>query len=147
MRDEELRRQSIAVVQAHIAAINSWDIAAMEALLAEDTVMEMPFAPDGFDRRIEGREKVLAWVRVVASIIASENLHELVLDTLQSDPGQVVGTYRSDMQINGNTYRNQYIARWTVREGKLSYFGEYFDPVRLIVATGGRVEPGRFETG
>ena len=54
----------------------------------------------------------------------------------------VVGTSRSDMRVNGNPYWTEYLARWTVRNGAITYFGEYFDPARLVVALGGRVVTG-----
>jgi ketosteroid isomerase-like protein len=142
MKDEELRVDSLRLVREYIDAINSWDLARMRALLAEDAVMEMPYAPEGFERRIEGRERILPFVELVSRLIPAENLHDLELDTLHSNPGEVVCTYKSDMRINSNPYRNEYIARWTVRDGKISYFGEYFDPIRLVVALGGSVEAG-----
>jgi ketosteroid isomerase-like protein len=37
-------------------------------------------------------------------------------------------------------YRNRYICRFTVRDGRITRFQEYFDPVPLIVTFGGTVE-------
>jgi uncharacterized protein len=37
-------------------------------------------------------------------------------------------------------YRNKYICRFTVRDGRITKFQEYFDPVPLIMSFGGKVE-------
>ena len=137
MSDDKLREESLRLVREHIDAINAWDLPKMRTLFSEDAVMEMPYAPEGFDRCIRGRGTIMAFVEKCAAMIPAENLHDLRLDTLHSDPGEVVGTYRSDMRINSNPYRNEYIARWTVRNGGITCFSEYFDPVRLVVALGG----------
>ena len=142
MSDDTRREESMRLVREHVEAINTWDLAKMRVLFAEDMVMEMPYAPEGFERCIRGRTAILAFVEQCAAMIPAENLHDLRLDTLHADPGEVVGTYRSDMRLNSNAYRNEYIARRTVRDGRICYFGEYFDPIRLVVALGGRVVTG-----
>ena len=36
-------------------------------------------------------------------------------------------------------YRNVYVSRFTVRDGKITRFAEHYDPIRLVVALGGTV--------
>jgi uncharacterized protein len=148
MSDDDLRRKNMAIVQEYLDAINIWDFDKKRELLAEDAVFEMPFAPPGFDARLEGRDNILDFVRTVPSIIDAENLHDFHLDTLHSDPGEVVATYKSDMVIKPTNlpYKNRYITRWTVRDGKIKYFAEYYDPIPLVVALGGNVEPAAIES-
>jgi hypothetical protein len=45
------------------------------------------------------------------------------------------------MRHTGLAYRNEYIARFTVRDGKISRFAEYLDPIRYVIAIGGKVDP------
>jgi uncharacterized protein len=147
MSDDELRRRNLAVVQEYLDAINVWDFEKKQELLAEDAVFEMPFAPPGFEARIEGRDEIIAFVKTVPSIIDAENLHEFRLETLHSDPGEVVATYKSDMVIKPTNlpYKNRYITRWTVRDGKIKYFAEYYDPIALVIALGGTVQAPSLE--
>ncbi len=72
-----------------------------------------------------------------------ENLHALRLDTLASDPGEVVAHYKSDTRTKMThlPYRNDYIGRFTVRGGRIASFAEYLDPIRYVIAIGGRVDP------
>jgi ketosteroid isomerase-like protein len=141
MTDSELRQANLAVVRRYIDAINAWDFETKRALLAEDAVFEMPFAPEGFERRFVGRDDIIAFVQTIPAIIDAENLHDVRLETYNSDPGEIIAEYRSDMLIkpNGAEYRNEYVSRFTVRDGRISRFAEYYDPIRLVIALGGTV--------
>jgi ketosteroid isomerase-like protein len=141
MTDSELRQANLAVVRRYIDAINAWDFETKRALLAEDAVFEMPFAPEGFERRFVGRDDIIAFVQTIPAIIDAENLHDVRLETYNSDPGEIIAEYRSDMVIkpDGAEYRNEYVSRFTVRDGRISRFAEYYDPIRLVIALGGTV--------
>jgi ketosteroid isomerase-like protein len=144
MTDSELRQANLAVVRRYIDAINAWDFETKRALLAEDAVFEMPFAPEGFERRFVGRDDIIAFVQTIPAIIDAENLHDVRLETYNSDPGEIIAEYRSDMVIkpHGAEYRNEYVSRFTVRDGRIARFAEYFDPIRLVIALGGSVVTG-----
>ena len=43
-------------------------------------------------------------------------------------------------------YKNDDIAWWSVLDGRVTYFGEYDDPIRLVEALGGSVQPARPRT-
>jgi uncharacterized protein len=141
MSDTQLRERNKAIVRRYIDAINAWDFDAKRDLLAEDAIFEMPYAPEGFERRIEGRDNIIAFVETVPSIIDAENLHDVRLETYHSDAGEIVAEYRSDMVIKPTNaeYRNEYVSRFTVRDGRITRFAEYYDPIRLVVALGGSV--------
>jgi uncharacterized protein len=145
--DDELRQTNMAIVQEYIDAINVWDFDKKRQLLADDALFEMPYSPPGFDRQIRGKESILAFVQTVPDLIDAENLHDVEMHTFHDDPGEIVCTYKSDMEIKPKMtpYKNDYIARWTVRDGKITYFAEYYDPIRLVEALGGSVQPATLE--
>jgi ketosteroid isomerase-like protein len=147
MNDTDLRASNLAVVRRYIDAINAWDFDTKRALLAEDAVFEMPYAPEGFERRIVGRDNIIAFVETIPTIIDAENLHDVKLETYNADPGEIVAEYRSDMVIkpHGAEYRNEYVSRFTVRDGQITRFAEYYDPIRLVVALGGSVQSAPLE--
>jgi uncharacterized protein len=144
MNYTQLRGRNLAIVGRYIDAINRWDFDAKRELLAVDAVFEMPFAPSGFERKIVGRDNIIAFVQTVPSIIDAENLHDVRIETYSSDPGEIVAEYKSDMVIKptGAPYRNEYVSRFTVRDGKIKRFAEYYDPIRLVIALGGSVDSG-----
>jgi uncharacterized protein len=147
MSDAQLRERNMAVVRRYIDAINCWDFDTQRELLAENAVFEMPYAPAGFERKITGRDEILAFLVTVPSLVDAENLHDVRLETYHSDPGEIVAEYRSDMVIKPTKaeYRNEYVGRFTVRDGRITRFAEYYDPVRLILALGGSVQTGEIE--
>ena len=147
MNDTDLRASNLAVVRRYIDAINAWDFDTKRALLAEDAVFEMPYAPEGFERRIVGRDNIIAFVETIPAMVDAENLHDVQLETYNSDPGEIVAEYKSDMVIkpHGVEYRNEYVSRFTVRDGQIARFAEYYDPIRLVVALGGSVQGAPLE--
>jgi len=142
--DRLLRAANVDLARRFIDAINdSWNIGALRELIAEDFVFEVPFAPEWFPVRCEGREAALAFLDGVRKIMEPENLHALTLDTYATDPGELIAQYRSDTRILETRfpYRNEYVARFTVRDGRIKRFVEYLDPIRYVLAIGGRVDP------
>ena len=130
------------LVRDYIAGINAWDFDAMREILAQDFVFEQMYAPPGMQGYLEGREALLEFQKTFVDTIKTENLHDLHLETLHSDPGEVLATYKSDMEFADPSieYRNTYICHFTVRDGRITRFQEYFDPVPLIVSFGGKVD-------
>ena len=148
MDDDKLRQANMDLVRRYIDAINAWDFDAKRTMLDPDMVFEMPYAPEGFERRIAGRDSIIAFVETIPAIIDAENLHDLRVETFHSDPGEIVAEYRSDMVIKPTNapYRNEYVSRFTVRDGQITRFAEHYDPLRLVVALGGSIRRGAIET-
>ncbi|MEO9330649.1 nuclear transport factor 2 family protein [Gordonia aurantiaca] len=137
---DEIRRKNIELVRAYTDALNTWDIDKMAELSTDDVVFELPFRPPAFERETVGKA---AYMEVLAQardhmIDGSENLHDLELDTLAGNPNIVVATYKSAMKLrSGVDYHNEYISRFTVRDGKIARFTEYYDSIILFRALGG----------
>jgi uncharacterized protein len=88
---EHVRTSNSDVVRRFIEAINdSWNIDVMREIVTEDFVFTIPFAPDWFRVRCEGRDEALAFLDHVRELMDPENLHDLRIDSYASDPGQVV---------------------------------------------------------
>jgi ketosteroid isomerase-like protein len=144
MADRLLRQSNVALVDRFIAAINAdWDIAAIADLVSDDFQFVIPFAPVWFPVRYDGKAAALEFLDSVREIMEPENLHDLSIDTLAGDPNEVVAAYQSDtrMKATGLPYRNSYVGRFTIRDGKISRFAEHLDPIRYVIAIGGRVDP------
>ena len=93
---EHLRAINSDVVRRFIEAINdSWNFDVMREIVTEDFVFTIPFPPDWFRVRYEGREEALAFLDHVRELMDPENLHDFRIDTYASDPGEVVAHYRS----------------------------------------------------
>lgn len=142
-----LRVQNMVIVREYLDAINANDFVKERALLDKDALFEFPYAPSPINRVLRGAEAIFSFVEQTPEITGPENLHDIWMDTLAGDPGEIVCTYKSDMEIKptGKPYRNRYITRWSVRDGKIVYFAEFYDGIALVEALGGNVDPARLD--
>jgi uncharacterized protein len=140
--DASLRKANMDIALRYLEAINGWDFDVKRELLDPGVVFEMRFAPAGFPRRIAGVDELMEFLAPLPESIITEGLYDIQIETLHSDPGEVIAFYKSDMQmVQPVDYRNEYVTRLTVRDGKITRFCEYFDPIPLVVAFGGSVTP------
>lgn len=136
----DVRQRNIDLVRAYTDALNAWDIETMGSLSTDDVVFELPFRPPTFERETVGKAAYMEVLEQARDhmIEGSENLHDLELDTLASDPDTVIATYKSDMTLrSGVEYANEYISRFRIRDGKIARFTEYYDSIILFRALGG----------
>lgn len=143
--DLELREESVRLARSYLDRLNVWDFDGLSALVAEDFVLEMKYVAPGMPSRWEGRGTVIDLYRGMSVAILSPNLHDFWMDTLYSDPGEVVAQYRSEMRMADPnlSYGNEYISRFTIKDGKIIRFVDGFDSVRLVLGFGGTVEAPR----
>lgn len=138
----ELRESNIRLVRRYLDALNNWDLETMREMTTEDVVFEVPFRMEGFERYTHGRDRYIELLRQASTVMidGSENLHDIFVDTLGSNPNELYAEYKSDMKLrSGAPYRNEYVARFAVREGRISRFAEYLNPIVLFTAMGGRI--------
>jgi uncharacterized protein len=134
------------VVRRYLDAVGALDLDALAGTFAGDVVMDLPYAPPGFPRRVEGKDDVVGFFSGMPDMITPLRFHDYRLDALADDPGSVVAQYASDARIlaTDRPYRNTYVSRFQVRGGEIVWFAEYFDPITLVEALGGTVTmPGQ----
>ena len=131
---------SLTVVERYFEIMNALEIDALDDLFADDVVVRLPFAPDPVPKRTEGKQAVLELYAGFPSLVSPLGFHDIVVRPL-ADDGEYVAEYRSDctMLPTGAPYRNHYVAFFTVREGKLAEFAEFFDPLVFVQALGATV--------
>jgi ketosteroid isomerase-like protein len=132
------------VVERYFEIMNRLDIEALGDLFADDVVFRLPFAPEPVPRRTEGKAAVLEVYAGFPSLVSPLGFHDIDVQPL-AEEGKYVAEYRSDctMLPTGAPYRNHYLGRFTVRDGTIAEFAEFFDPVVFLEALGARIErPG-----
>ncbi len=142
MPDAELRATNERIVREYLEAINRWDFDHMRTIVHEDLKFTQMFAPEGLQKHFHSREELIGLQSSLTAQIITENLHDIVTDTFASDPNRVIVTYRSEMQMADPSlsYGNEYVSFFTVADGLITTFVEYFDSVRLVEGFGGKVE-------
>ncbi|WP_052865418.1 nuclear transport factor 2 family protein [Streptomyces niger] len=109
------------------------DIPGWVGLWAEDGVMEFPFAPDGWPRRLEGRDAVAAYMRGYPDHIDLHDIPELRIHRTE-DPETIVAEMRGVGRLvrTGAPYDMTYIAVVTVREGRIASYRDYWNPLAVL---------------
>ncbi|RII08748.1 putative PhzA/B-like protein [Streptomyces sp. YIM 130001] len=117
------------------------DIPAWTDLWAEDALMEFPFAPDGWPRRLEGREAVGAYMRDYPDHIDLHDFPELQVHRT-TDPETIVVEMRGVGRLveTGRPFDVNYIVVVTVRDGRITSCRDYWNPLTAL-------EPGTDFTG
>jgi ketosteroid isomerase-like protein len=138
---ETLAENNVRLVESFLDALNHWDFDRLAGIVAEDIVFTIPFGPEEFVGHVEGRDNWFATVKDWSTHLnGTENLHDIRVDALASNPNEVIAFYKSDMEMkNGYRYRNDYIGRFVVRDGLVARFDEHFDSVPFVFSLGGTI--------
>jgi len=140
--DRELALRNKALLQRHFDAINSWDFAAMREIFHPAIKLELPFVVDPFPKSVEGFDNVMAFMESVPEFAEEENLYDFTISSFAEDPNELVAEYVSDMKLkSGREYKNTYVVRVTIKDGKMVRFREYFDGIKLLESMGGHIVP------
>jgi ketosteroid isomerase-like protein len=125
--DSERASRNSAVVREVYAAFARRDIPAILAVLSPDVEWvepENPFNPAAGSKR--GEAGFLEWIR-----IGKETEEVLALDLEQliagDDTVAVVGHMRCLAKPTGRTYESDFVHVFSLRDGKISRFQEFFD--------------------
>lgn len=131
-----------ALIVSYLDAVGSLDVAAIPELFHPDGVLDIPYAPEGIPRTLRGRDAIAEFYAGLPEMVTPMNFADYRINALDTD-GEYVAEYTSDSSVRATAlpYRNDYIARVTVRGDRIARFAEFFDPIPLVVALGGTVAP------
>lgn len=134
-----VRARNRRIVQAFFERLEAFDIEGFVALFAPDGRQSMPFSPAGFPTRLEGRDAIRNQYRGLPENFTSMRFPDRVVRDL-ADPTMFVATYRGSIALkSGGRYDNTYIGLFTVRDGQIVEFVEYFNPITLQDAFGAQL--------
>ncbi|MFC6084469.1 nuclear transport factor 2 family protein [Sphaerisporangium aureirubrum] len=110
-----------------------------EDLLAEDLVVETPFAPPGRPRRWEGRDAWLAFARPARATFPFELRRRGVVVHETPDPEVIVVEYELGGALPGTDHEAwaPFIGVLRARDGKVVHWREYQNAIAIAAATGG----------
>lgn len=126
--------------QAH-QHVRVYDLDAFADLFAPDGVLELPFAPPGIPRRLNGREAIRDFLAPAgeAARRAGRRItgYSSVVVHEATDPEVVIAEFDLDGEIvaTGETYQLSYIQVLRVRNGRIIWMRDYMDP-RVFSRTG-----------
>jgi ketosteroid isomerase-like protein len=131
----EGRRRGKDAVKAFLKAIAAADMEALAGAVTEDVIYEMPFSETGSTepgeyRRYVGAPAVVAfWRAMSGSGIKNAGPEEVEL-SISGDGNRLFLEQRGNMTMpDGKPYRNRYVFRFDIRDGRVSHVREYLNPI------------------
>ncbi|MFE2216614.1 nuclear transport factor 2 family protein [Streptomyces canus] len=108
------------------------NIPAWVDLWAEDGLMEFPFAPADRPQRLEGKEAVAAYMRHYPDHIDLHDFPDLRIHRT-TDPQTIVVEMRGVGRLvkTGAPFDMTYIAVVTVRDGRITSYRDYWNPLAV----------------
>jgi ketosteroid isomerase-like protein len=108
------------------------NIPAWVDLWAEDGLMEFPFAPGGWPQRLEGREAIADYMRHYPDHIDLHDFPDLRIHQT-TDPQTIVVEMRGVGRLveTGAPFDMTYIAVVTVRDGRITSYRDYWNPLAV----------------
>jgi uncharacterized protein len=132
-----MRDRNRATVEELFERLEVMDVDGWVDAWAEDGVIELPFAPEGFPRRVEGKAAIRVYCRGISENFRAMRFSDLEIHDML-DPERFFVTYEAEVDLaGGGTYQNLYAVLFGVRDGRVVELREYFDPIRVIRAFGG----------
>jgi len=132
------RQQTEQAVRDFLTSLETKDMEAFAAVWAENAVQDMPYAPEGFPRRVEGRDNLIQHYGGWPEVSGTANFtNELVFYPME-DPTMVFAEWHGVVEIipTGRVYDQRYGGLFQVVDGKIVLFREYFNPTVFVEAFG-----------
>ncbi|MFF3689530.1 nuclear transport factor 2 family protein [Streptomyces sp. NPDC002187] len=106
------------------------DIPAWVGLWAEGGIMDFPFAPQGWPRRLEGRGAIAAYMRDYPDRIDLHDFPDLKIHQT-TDPATIVAEMRGVGRLieTASPFDMTYIAVVTVQDGRFTSYCDYWNPL------------------
>jgi uncharacterized protein len=99
-------------------------------LMAEDGVVEFPFAGPGRPKKLSGHRDLTAYLEPLADLLAIESFTDPVVHWTPN-PKVVILEFSivGRMRSNGQPYKQSYVEIVTVQDGKIENIRDYWNPL------------------
>ncbi len=117
-------------------------------MMADDFVMEFPFARPGMQTRIEGKNAVLTYLMTVGQGVSVDSVsHVVAHDT--ADPDVVIVEFDGHGRAikTGEPYEQRYISVIRTRDGRIVHYKDYWNPIQGLKAQLGSAAVDAFILG
>ena len=139
-----------AVLLSWFRAIRRKDLDAFRSIVTDDVVIEIPFSESGRTdqdsyRIYRGVDAVLGfWATAFKAEGVSHGMSETDL-TISSDGSRIFFEGRGHLTMaDGTEYRNRYVMRFDIVDGRVSRCKEYYNPIQSAFAFGRQIA-GQFK--
>jgi ketosteroid isomerase-like protein len=120
-----------ATVNTLFDAVSVADDQAVRPLLADDILMELPFAIPPFPSAKSGADAIASGIKSGSRIFTSFRLTPLTFYPSPETDSIIVEVESEGQLTKGGTYSNQYVFIFQFANNKIVLWREYFNPLRL----------------
>ena len=123
----------LITVRRAIEAMGALDIDAVFGFLSDDFVLELPFRADGGPRRLCA-DDARSFMGAMPKLFTEMPFHDVMVHGALPS-GEIVAEYRSEgVTKAGRAYPNCYVAFFTMHDGRIARWREFFDPSVVAAA-------------
>ena len=118
----------------------------VDDLFTEDVVFEFPYAPEGFPRRLDGLAALADHLARLRPMLA---LDAFTLHAVHPSGETVIVEFscEGEGRATGMPYDQEYISVVTLRDGRISRYRDYWNPLVALSALGGAQAAARAYAG
>ncbi|MEM8906456.1 MAG: alpha/beta fold hydrolase [Bacteroidota bacterium] len=119
--------------------LEAMDIQSFMELWAEEGTQIMPFSPAHFPQQLQGKAAIFNQYKGLPEAYTTMRFPHEIVGT--SQPDNYIVRYRGIIDLgNGQQYNNNYVGHFSIKDGKIQTFVEYFDPFILEAAFGDQLQ-------
>ena len=128
------------IAKAYLDGLEGQDIESVAALLAEDATIEIPLSNTGdlgpwF--KFEGKDEALGYIKTIFENFGQVKLLDRAVYVSEDGRTVFVETTGDLVQRATNaSYRNKYVFKFTIRDGRVTHVSEYANPVTFAKLMG-----------
>ena len=126
-----------AVIEEFLDALEAMNIERFLNGWHENGMQIMPYAPEEYSPRLEGKEAIRHQYDTLFTKYTSMRIPDRVFH-FTNDPNRVWVEFRVEIKIKatGKSYNNTYVCLFTLRDGKIFEYKEYFNPIIFLKVFG-----------
>ncbi len=113
-----------------LESLRAGDVDGFVRMYEDDAVHEFPFAPEGRPERLEGRSAIAAYMKNLPAVVHFDSFDDLRVREA-GDELIVEASARGTRPGSGAPFHMQYVWFITHKDGRVSHFRDYMNPLRL----------------
>ena len=124
-----LFRSAAEVFEQVFELIRAGNVHALFDMMAEDVVMEFPFAPPSRPRRVEGKNKIIMYNQAILDIVSFSHFTDVEIHRMINPDWVVVEmTSHGTVLATGKTFERRYIDVCRTKNGRIKLIRDYWNP-------------------
>lgn len=133
-----VRQKTRKAITAFLTSLESKDMEAFASVWADDAIQDMPYSPEGFPKRVSGKENIKQHYRDWPKNSGKADFTSQLVFYPMQDPEMMFVEFKGDVDIipTNRKYKQHYGGLFHVENGKIKLFREYFNPAPFSYAFG-----------